>query len=510
FGIGPRINAVSRVQGDARLCVELLTSREGDRCRQLAEQAEVLNLRRKALQRDLQIEIAARLAQVDLSTTPALVLGAVGWPVGILGLVAGQVAQTYQRPTVLLSLEAAEPTPEPWVSPSQTNGSPLTQGQDPPLPPLARGSARSIKNLNLYDLLLHQGNLLHRFGGHPMAAGLSLPIAHIPLFTAALEQTLRQHQGYITPGEPTLTVDLTVRVADLGNALFQALRLLEPYGMGNPPPRLLVQDCWFKEINHRNAQDYQGRTVRYIRTTFELWDESYPKGIPGIWWEHYADDLPPGRCDAVVELGIKTGVKGRSGQHQVTLIAVRPRGSDGLTVPESRRQGWLLDWRTQMPPADTAPKALVLRRCPRTWEDLQQWAQRAVDGGMPLALAYGEPWGPRGTEPWFKLVGWVKQWSQSSQLRSWEQIIHHLGISDRTLDTGIQALQDLGFQWQSQEPHQDPQQYTCRYDPNCQTPQAAHGKVQRFLQQVEADRFQQDYFCRGTIEALAAAIVLKR
>jgi len=172
FGLGPRINAVSRVQGDARVCVELLTSRAVDHCRSLAEQVEVLNLRRKALQRDLQSQIQVRLAAVDWSTTPAIVLGEVGWPVGILGLVAGQIAQTYQRPTLLFSLDSS-PDPVTGVA-------------------LARGSARSVGNLNLYDLLQAQRSLIHQFGGHPQAAGLSLPVANLPLFKSAIEQTLRQ------------------------------------------------------------------------------------------------------------------------------------------------------------------------------------------------------------------------------------------------------------------------------------------------------------------------------
>ncbi|WP_448560531.1 single-stranded-DNA-specific exonuclease RecJ [Trichothermofontia sp.] len=112
FGLGPRINAVSRIQGDAHFCVELLTSRDRDRCRQLAEQAELLNTRRKALQKDILDQAIAQLADLDLSTTHVIVLAEVGWPVGVLGLVAGQLAQQTGRPTILLSLDPPAVGPE--------------------------------------------------------------------------------------------------------------------------------------------------------------------------------------------------------------------------------------------------------------------------------------------------------------------------------------------------------------------------------------------------------------
>ena len=105
FGLGPRINAVSRIQGDASFCVELLTSRDAKRCNQLAEVTELANTRRKSLQKDVQAQVAQKLTQLDLSTTSVIVLVDAQWPVGVLGLVAGQVAQETGRPTILLSTE---------------------------------------------------------------------------------------------------------------------------------------------------------------------------------------------------------------------------------------------------------------------------------------------------------------------------------------------------------------------------------------------------------------------
>ncbi|MEO0377242.1 MAG: DHH family phosphoesterase, partial [Cyanobacteria bacterium P01_A01_bin.17] len=128
FGIGPRINAVSRIHGDASFCVELLTSQDAARCQDLAAETELANTRRKALQRTVVQQVTAKLEQLDLSTTQVIVLSDPQWPLGVLGLVAGQIAQTYGRPTILLSTDGL-------------------MGDD-----VARGSARSVSNIDLYEL----------------------------------------------------------------------------------------------------------------------------------------------------------------------------------------------------------------------------------------------------------------------------------------------------------------------------------------------------------------------
>ncbi|HEY9890461.1 MAG TPA: single-stranded-DNA-specific exonuclease RecJ, partial [Candidatus Sericytochromatia bacterium] len=252
FGLGPRINAVSRIQGDASFCVELLTSGDEQRTEQLALETELANTRRKSLQKDVTKQVKTKLAQLDLSTTSVIILEDSQWAVGVLGLVAGQIAQEYGRPTILLSAEDEGETPQ-----------------------FARGSARSVNSIDLYQLVKSQEHLLHRFGGHPFAAGLSIPVENIPLFTQAINQQLRQQTGVIGAAlTPVIETDLVVKVANLGKELFQELKLIEPCGMGNPVPKLLIKNCWFEEVTNRNIKDFQKRTVQYIKTELEIWDDS--------------------------------------------------------------------------------------------------------------------------------------------------------------------------------------------------------------------------------------------
>ncbi|MBD2036472.1 DHH family phosphoesterase [Leptolyngbya sp. FACHB-321] len=526
FGLGPRINAVSRIQGDAHFCVELLTSQDATLCNHLAEATELANTRRKALQKEVIQHVKARLAQLDLSTTRVIVLADDQWQLGVLGLVAGQIAQEYGRPTILLNTELEErqeaggrrqeaegrgqEAVEPSAVSSQQQNStlhPLSLIPHPSSSPLARGSARSVNNIDLYQLVQDQAHLLHRFGGHPYAAGLSLPVENIPLFTEALNQQARQMAEM---ARPSLQADLTVTIAALGKELFQALKLLEPCGMGNPAPKLLIQNCWFEQVRNQNIKDWKGGKVRYIKTEFELRDDSTQHGFPGLWWEHYQDEVPRGRCDAIVELDFNTYQK----RYEIRLIAVRPCESAALTAANVANEGWLLDWRgLNDVPTHASPLSppLILSQCPTSWAELQVWFRRAKQEQRSLAIAYAAP--PQ-TEPqmlWQQLVGIAKYLSRTGQSATRIQLLEKLGIGDRALKLGFQTLELLGFtlrfsdnafyvSWQEQPSH-------------FSTDTALTAAVEQFAIAVKEEQFRRQYFYQvplATMQAVAQAASAER
>ncbi|MEH1874248.1 single-stranded-DNA-specific exonuclease RecJ [Nostoc sp.] len=495
FGLGPRINAVSRIQGDASFCVELLTSRDAKRCNELAEVTELANTRRKSLQKDVQAQVAQKLTQLDLSTTSVIVLEDAQWPAGVLGLVAGQVAQETGRPTILLSTEGAGgdgEDEEGRISPSS--------------PPLARGSARSVNSVDLYQLVKDQAHLLHRFGGHPFAAGLSLLVENIPLFSAAINQQLRQSLGSTTL-TPTVQADLTVTVADLGKELFLELKLLEPCGMGNPVPKLLIQNCCFINPWHRNQQDWQGKKVQYIKTEFDIRDDSSRSAFPGIWWGHYKDELPIGRCDCIAELDYNTFKK----RYEIRLIAVRPSVNSALNT---RNSPLILDWRnfptpdsrsatlTASPPS-TPP--LLLEDCPTNWDDLRAWLRRCltISSSQQLAIAWSKPNLQPPNQIWLTLVGIAKYLSRTNQLVTRVQLLEKIGITDQTLLVGIKALKSLGFTVKLQDRYLQITWY-----PSDSAENLADAAVERFLAAVREEQFQRQYFAEvplSTIVAIASS-----
>ena len=463
FGLGPRINAVSRIHGDASFCVELLTSRDMQRCQQLAEETELANSRRKSLQKDVQNQVNKKLSQLDLSTTSVIVLEDPQWAVGVLGLVAGQIAQETGRPTILLSTEVKE------------NGTDYSQS-------LARGSARSINSVDLYQLVQEQAHLLHRFGGHPFAAGLSLLVENIPLFTAAINQKLRQSLGGINL-TPTVQADLVVTVADLGKDLFLELKLLEPCGMGNPIPKLLIKNCWFENTWHRKPEDLKGKQVQYIKTDFDIRDDSTKNPFPGIWWGHYKEELPLGRCDCIAEIDFNSFKK----RYEIRLIAVRPNVEFEL---ETHNYAVILDWRNKQSITEITDKKslLMMKNCPTNWDDLRFWYKKAVSHQEQLVIAWKQPQKQPISDIWLTLVGIAKYLSRTHKPVTRLQLLEKLGISDQSLYLGFQGLKYLGFiiQWQENN-------LQIIWDSSYDQKTADHS-INQFLAAVREEQFQRDYF----------------
>ena len=457
FGLGPRINAVSRIHGDASFCVELLTSQDAERCSQLAEEAELANTRRKSLQKDTIKQVTKKLQQLDLSTTSVIVLEDPQWQGGVLGLAAGQIAQEYGRPTVLLS--------------SGNNDSDVI---------MARGSARSVNGIDLYQLVKSQSDLLHRFGGHPFAAGLSLPLANLSLFREGINQQLRQ-TGAIQM--PQTDVDLVVTVADLGKDLFNELRRLEPYGMGNPIPKLLIQNCWFKRVWNQNIQDNRGQKIQYIKTTFNIHDESTNQGFPGLWWGHYKDEIPvKGKCEAIAELDFNTFNK----RYEIRLIAVRLMSDSQFAIEPTHQ---LIDRRfaPQIELEVAAEKVSLLQQCPNNWQDIRQQYRQAVERDRALVLAY-EPDKSSTTIVWQQLVGIAKYLSRTQKQVTKSQILAKLNISDRAWQSGLEALTKAGFKYDVRDNY-------VRFTYNCDRfSSELTSYIDIFLTIIEEESFQQQYF----------------
>ncbi len=490
FGIGPRINAVSRILGDASLCVELLTSRDERRCKALVDQVELLNTRRKALQRSLEEQVKRKLATMDLSTMGAIVLWERGWPVGVLGLVASQIAREYGKPTVLLSIdetaiesappqaipnpgrgEVSSPTTPPQAiskpgrgevsSPTTTSHRVTDQlGAGKPSPyinsstsanHLARGSARSVNDINFYPILESQRHLLNSFGGHPFAAGMSLPEQNLELFAQGINQALRAQQFSSTSAQ-VLKADLVVTVADLGQPLFRELKLLEPCGMGNPVPKLLIQNCRFENPANFNIKDWRGGKIRYIKSIFELKDDSSSDPFPGIWWGHYRDELLEGPVDVVGELDFNTYKK----QYEFRLEAVRP--STAIQSSEAQQVDWIWDWRRQRPEpspesSDTSP--VMMETSPQQWTDFGPWIEQAQGSDRPLALAYKTAKADA-QATWETLLGIAKYMSRTGEAVAIARLEERLGIDlsrdkGRLMGLASGAIAALGFELSCQK-----------------------------------------------------------
>ncbi|MGK7913005.1 MAG: single-stranded-DNA-specific exonuclease RecJ [Synechococcus sp.] len=476
FGIGPRINAVSRIYGDASFCVEMLVERDLDRAKLLVERTELANTRRKGIQATLKRQALDQLELLDLSTNAAIVLAATDWPVGILGIVAGEIARDYHRPTFVFCIE---------------NG-------------IAVGSARSVNGINLYDLLNLQQDLLLSFGGHPLAAGLRLSAANLPLLQQRLNRTLRQLFPRNLPG-PELTTDLELSVGDLGQSLFRQMRQLEPFGMGNPIPKLLLRGVKFDNIRNRNSKDSSGQTVRYIYTTFTLRDRT--SSINGIWWGHPSYEIPQGLCDAVVELDYMSTQRERQGSsfgYQVRLIDVRPAENSSVPLAQPTPHT-VVDLRGQSEAAianrlDSLPASVVLTQCPSTWTQIFSRLRPKQD----LVLAYPRPSERTSPQAWTTLVGWAKSLLQLGVSATVDHWSDSLQVSTDVLERGIQALQAVGFEvvWEGDRFS------VAAYNEPTSSDHSAEAKAQIsvFQQALAEEDYLRRYFFEIDAEAIAAVV----
>ncbi len=420
FGIAPRINAISRIHGDASFGVQLLTSQDEARCHELAMLTEQANARRKEVQKNVVAEVQQRVAALDLSTTGVIVLVDNNWSPGVLGLVAGQIAQTYGKPTILLSTAQEETV-------------------DPVAPVLARGSARSIQNVDLYQLVKSQSHLLNSFGGHPFAAGLSILVDNLPLFTEAINQQLRQTIGQLPP--PVLSIDLIVTVAELGKALFDELKRLEPCGMGNPVPKLLVKNCQLLNARNANIKDFKGNKIQYIKTDLQITDDSTAETFPVVWWGHYSDEVPTVPSDLAIELDYNN-YKNRC---EARIIGLVPAVTPTMTVT-NRYRPEILDFRQGVDPNSLFTPLVLVSECPCCWADLIAKYTEASQQQQPLALAYPAPTPQTAVAVLEQLMGIAKFLARTGQSVTIHQLQKQLGVSDRVLRYGWDGLEAMGLE----------------------------------------------------------------
>jgi single-stranded-DNA-specific exonuclease len=421
FGIAPRINAVSRIWGDVRKCVELLTTRDEKVCKSLIEQTELANTQRKALQKKVFKQVQEKIKQLDLSTTGIIILADPQWSVGVLGLVAGQVVAEYARPTILCTVEDG----------------------------IAKGSARSIEGINLYDLLKEQEHLLLSFGGHPLAGGLSFRFENLQILSESIDRKFWSQYGQLQ--SKTIQIDLEVAIADLTKDLFNEFKQLEPFGMGNPYPKLLVRNCIFSEVSNANIRTAKGQKVEYIKTEFTLSDR-FGNQIHGDWWGHYSYELPDTACDVVIEL-VDNAFRRR---YDVRLLDFHAQSaplsaefpnlaSTSIKNPDANLK--VIDWHGHDAiELDQSLSATICDRCPQSWQDLNNIIELAHQANQSLALVYPDPQQINGAIAWQTLVGIAKYLSRTGKEIKRSQLIAKLGIEDQdVLQIGFDELQKYGY-----------------------------------------------------------------
>src|SRR5262252_9419591 len=207
FRIAPRINAAGRMDV-ARDVIELFSVKDPTRAKELAAKLDQLNTDRQEEERRILRSVEERFASdAALCDAFCIVVDGDGWHRGVIGITATRIVERYNRPTIVISREGEE----------------------------AFGSGRSIGAFHMLEALESCGTLFSRYGGHSHACGFAMPVANVAELRARLDQFARMRLT-LADFEPALEFDADLSLAEVTPELYQALRMMEPYGMSNPEP----------------------------------------------------------------------------------------------------------------------------------------------------------------------------------------------------------------------------------------------------------------------------------
>ncbi len=205
FTLVPRINAVGRLGASGR-SVELLLTNDEEEAGEFAAAMSYDNAERQQIERDILEKIDARVTRDPrLVMDKVLVLDGENWHQGVVGIVASRIREIYGKPTIIISRDGEN----------------------------AKASGRSVEGFALCEAVAACGDLLTHYGGHPMAAGLSLPSANIDVFRKRINEYADRQSSM--PFD-TLHIDCKLNPAAISLDLVGELNVMKPYGAGNPTP----------------------------------------------------------------------------------------------------------------------------------------------------------------------------------------------------------------------------------------------------------------------------------
>ncbi|MEO6788749.1 MAG: DHHA1 domain-containing protein, partial [Chthoniobacteraceae bacterium] len=254
FGIGPRLNAAGRLDS-ATAALELLLTDDEARARSLARSLDQQNRERRAIEDEVLGKAGAQITSLyDPGSDAAIVVGGAGWHPGVVGIVAARLQRRFHRPTFVVGFDAMG---------------------------LGKGSGRSIEGFPLVAALTQCAGLLEKFGGHEMAAGLTMRQENLEAFREAFAQAARE---MLTADQlhRTLRLDAELRLADVNLNLLDDHDSLQPFGTANHQPifftrgvtlagepRLMKDKHWSFNFRHGRAQSR------------------------AVWWNAAEEILPP-------------------------------------------------------------------------------------------------------------------------------------------------------------------------------------------------------------------------
>ncbi|MEG0768604.1 MAG: single-stranded-DNA-specific exonuclease RecJ [Ruthenibacterium sp.] len=240
FGLSPRLNAAGRMD-NAAAALELLLCEDIDEAQQRVQALEEQNAARQKAEQDITQSVLEAIAADDsYQADKILIVAGEGYHQGVIGIVASRIVERFGKPTIIISIDE--------------NGE-------------GKGSGRSLEGISLYHAIAACEDLLLRYGGHAMAAGLSVTRDNIPALRKRMnEWAAKEHP---TLRHAALVLDAPVTLAATSEADVNGLDVLAPFGHGNPPPLFLLENAVIEAVypvsdgKHSRLRLRQGSTSLY-------------------------------------------------------------------------------------------------------------------------------------------------------------------------------------------------------------------------------------------------------
>ncbi len=280
YTIAPRLNALGRM-GTVDEAIELLLTDDVRYAREIVDDIEEQNQRRRAAEDEILVHIEGILAaEPQLTRRRLLTVAGEGWHQGVLGIVASRLGERYGKPVIVFSLDKET----------------------------ARGSARSLPGFSVIGAVSACSARLTRFGGHPLAAGMTLPREELAAFIEELEAYAAS--AYPCMPHPTLEIDCVLARHELEPGAIAQVSLLEPYGAGNRQPLFLLPGLRIQAM-------YPTKDAKHLRLQL-----AWPDGriLTAIAFRTTAEQFPYMLGD-VVDMAATVSLSWYEGREQISVVA---------------------------------------------------------------------------------------------------------------------------------------------------------------------------------------------
>ena len=256
FGISPRINASGRV-GSAMKAVKLLITDDKEEAISLAEEINEYNAQRIAIENKIVDEAFEIIKNQQLYNNRIIVVSGYGWNSGVSGIVASKICEKYGKPSIVIADNGEE---------------------------VLKGSCRSLNGFSIFEALSSCCESLVQFGGHTLAAGLSIKREKLKEFDLLINDYAAKMHRYMP--SPQLNIDFKINPASINTSVLSSINAFQPFGMNNPKPVFAIFKAKLTNISSISGN-------RHIRLSFVKNDTSFT----AVYFNHSTFDIPFGVGD---------------------------------------------------------------------------------------------------------------------------------------------------------------------------------------------------------------------